>query len=151
LLVAVLVAACGLPSDDEPRAIPEDALDEQVAGPRATNPPPSRPSTPTTQQAVYLVTGTSPERLIPAPVPVEQPSNPALLPRLVIEALVHTRPADVGLAGIAINQLPSDVAVLDATVQPDGVLDLNLSALGIEGANLRLAMAQIVYTATELP
>lgn len=151
LAAAVLVAACGLPRDDEPRALPEGALDEQVAGPRTTNPPTSQPSAPTTQQTVYLVTGNSPERLIRASVPVEQPSNPVLLPRLVIEALVRTRPADVALAGIANNQLPSDVAVLDATVQPDGVLDLNLSSLGIQGPNLRLAMAQLVYTATEIP
>ncbi len=35
-------------------------------------------------------------------------------------------------------------------VQPDGVLDLNLSSLGVENARLRLAMAQIVFTATDL-
>ena len=40
--------------------------------------------------------------------------------------------------------------MLDAVVQPDGVLDLNLSSLGVENARLRLAMAQIVFTATDL-
>jgi spore germination protein GerM len=151
-VAAVVATGCGIPSDDEPRAIPEGAIDEQVAGPPSANGPDNLPSTSTSQRLVYLVTGESPgQRLIAALVPVENPANSALLPRLVLEDLIRTRPADVNLAGLATNQLPSDTSVLDAVVQPDGVLDLNLSDLGIEGPSLRLAMAQIVFTATELP
>ena len=35
-------------------------------------------------------------------------------------------------------------------MQPDGVLNIDLSSLGIESSRLRLAIAQIVFTATDL-
>ena len=89
------------------------------------------------------------ERLVPFPGQVLS-ADPSQLPRLTLEALIQTRPENVGLAGVATNQLPSDVQVIDANVQPDGVLNLNLSSLGIESSRLRLAMAQIVFTATDL-
>jgi spore germination protein GerM len=155
LAVSVLplgAAGCGIPSDDEPRAIPEGAVPEQAREPRGSGSTSTtiRPDA-TQDHTIYLVTGSEQQqRLQPVTVGVTVPGDPAQLPRLTIERLIATRPDDVGLAGQATNQLPSDVRVLDATVQPDGVLDLNLSSLGVENARLRLAMAQIVFTATDL-
>jgi spore germination protein GerM len=152
VVVAFGAAACGIPSDDEPRAIPEQAVPEQARQPRGTGSTSTtvRPSA-TQDQTLYLVGGTDQQqKLVPVSVPVVVPGDPTALPRVTIEKLINTRPEDVGLAGQVTNQLPSDVQVLDATVQPDGVLNLNLSSLGVENARLRLAMAQIVFTATDL-
>jgi len=152
-VVAGLAAgACGISSDDQPRAIPDPALPEQVLEPRGEDTPTtSSPAGTSQQETIYFVTGPdTQERLVPAEVSIEGPVDPAQLPRRVIDRLIQTRPEDVGLAGTATNKLPSDVQVLDAVRQPDGVLDLNLTQLGIEGASLRLAMAQIVFTATDL-
>jgi spore germination protein GerM len=151
IVVAVLIgaAACGIPSDDEPRSIPEGALPEQVREPGTTSTTSRTGST--LEQTLYLVTADeAQDRLVPLAGQVASPTDPSQLPRLTLEALIQTRPENVGLAGVATNQLPSDVRVIDAVVQPDGVLNLNLSSLGIEGARLRLAMAQIVFTATDL-
>lgn len=152
LALLMFAASCGIPSDDEPRAIPEGAVPEQAREPRGSGSTSTtiRPDL-TQDQTIYLVTGTEQaQRLQPVSVGVTVPGDPGQLPRLTIEKLIATRPEDVGLAGTATNQLPSDVRVLDAVVQPDGVLDLNLSSLGVENARLRLAMAQIVFTATDL-
>jgi len=149
--LVLATTACGIPSDDEPRAIADGAIDEQVAGPNDTTPSAPASNTATTERIIYLVAGSAPgERLVAASVPVELPNNAALLPRIVLDQLIRTRPSEVGLAGQATNQLPSDVTVLDAVLQSDGVLDLNLSSLGIVGESLKLAMAQIVFTATDL-
>jgi hypothetical protein len=154
IVVAVLLgaAACGIPSDDEPRAIPEGALPEQAREPRGTGTTSTTSRTGSTlDQTLYLVTAEdAQDRLVPFAGPVPAPTDPSQLPRLTLEALIETRPENVGLAGVATNQLPSDVRVIDAIVQPDGVLNLNLSSPGVEGARLRLAMAQIVFTATDL-
>ena len=156
LVLAVFVlflfaASCGIPSDDEPRAIPEKALPEQAVEPPGSGSTSTVIPADTQDQTIYLVTGSEQQqRLQPVTVGVTVAADRAQLPRLTIEKLIATRPVDVGLAGTATNQLPSDVRVLDAMVQPDGVLDLNLSSLGVENARLRLAMAQIVFTATDL-
>ena len=152
VVAAVLIgaAACGIPSDDEPRSIPEGALPEQVREPGGTGATSTTSRTgATSEQTLYLVSAEAEERLVPFPGQVLS-ADPSQLPRLTLEALIQTRPENVGLAGVATNQLPSDVQVIDANVQPDGVLNLNLSSLGIESSRLRLAMAQIVFTATDL-
>jgi spore germination protein GerM len=154
VVAAVLIgaAACGIPSDDEPRSIPEGALPEQAREPRGTGTTSTTSRTGSTQQqTLYLVTADeAQDRLVAFTGEVPAPTDPSQLPRLTLEALIQTRPENVGLAGVATNQLPSDVRVIDAIVQPDGVLNLNLSSLGIESSRLRLAMAQIVFTATDL-
>lgn len=146
------MAACGIPSDDHPRAIPEQGLPTQAVEPRGTGSTSTTAAPNATQvQTLYLVGGSDQQqRLIPVSVAVPVPADPGLLPRATIEKLIATRPEDVDKTGQATNQLPSDVQVLSAEVQPDGVLDLDLSDLGVENARLRLALAQIVFTATDL-
>jgi hypothetical protein len=151
--VAVLgTAACGIPSDDSPRAIPEAAVPQEAREPRGQTPGTTVPPGTAQVETIYLVGGSETEpRLQPVNVSVPGPVDPAQRARRVIEQLVSTRPEDVNMDGVVTNQLPSNVTVLDATLQTDGVLDLNLSELGVQGQRLRLAMAQIVFTATELP
>jgi len=153
--IAFGASACGIPSDDEPRAIPEEAVPEQAREPRGTgtSSTTARPSAQTQDQTVFLVGGSTEQpRVLPVSVPVESSTDPNALAKATIEQLISVRPEDVGQAGMATNQIPSSVGVLGATVGSDGVLDLNLTdALSqVEATRLRLAMAQIVFTATEL-
>jgi spore germination protein GerM len=151
-LVTIAMTACGIPSEDQPRAIPDPALPEQVVEPRGETPSTTPIPGTSRMETIYFVTGAeSQERLWPAQVSIDGVTDPSQLPRRVIERLIRARPEEVNLAGVATNNLPSDVQVLDAVMQPDGVLDLNLTQPGIEGPRLRLAMAQLVFTATDLP
>lgn len=144
-------AACGIPSDDEPRAIPADRVDDQVAAPRSTDPTTTLATGATTQQTIYLVVGNaSTTQLFGVPVAVEQPPDPSQQPRFVLDKLITTRPADVGLAEVATNAIPSGIEIRSTSVGPDGVLNLDLESFGIEGDNLRDAIAQVVFTMTEL-
>jgi hypothetical protein len=152
-VLAVVVTGCGIPTDDRPRDIPEQALPPPVRDPRGTSSTTSstRPSS-AQQVQLYFVreAGASEavDRLEPVTAPISAPTNQAELPGLVIEALIGARPEDFGLAGGAVNAIPSDTQVLEATVT-DGVLDLDLTALGIDQPRLGLAMAQIVFTVCE--
>ncbi|MEJ5253798.1 MAG: GerMN domain-containing protein [Acidimicrobiales bacterium] len=155
LAVAVLAGAttCGIPSDDEPRAIPVEALPSNLSG--------RQPTTTTTldgasaqQETIFLVrTGSASdgtaESLEPVAVSLRNP-EPEQLPRLVIERLIATKPEEVGRPGLT-NPVPTDTRVLDAKVEA-GVLDLDLSSslANIESALQRLALAQIVFTATDI-
>lgn len=159
LLVLVAIAlgasACGIPSDDEPRAIPEQAVPEQAREPRGTGTTASTasPNAQTQDQTIYLVGGSTEQpRLVAVSVPVAALTDPSQLAQATIQQLISTRPEDVGQSGMATNQIPSSVEVLGATVGSDGVLELNLtdSLSQVESARLRLAMAQIVFTATDL-
>lgn len=145
--------ACGIPADDEPRAIPVEALPSNLSG--------RQPTTTTTvdgasaqQETIYLVrTGTtldgSGESLEPVVISLRNP-EPDQLPRLVIERLIATKPDEAGLSGLT-NPVPTDTKVLEAKVDA-GVLDLDLSAslANVESALQRLALAQIVFTATDI-
>jgi spore germination protein GerM len=156
LLAAIGASGCGIPSDEQPRAIPEAAVPEQAREPRGTGTTASTalPSTPTQEQMIYLVGG-SPEqpRLVQTGVQVPSSTDAGTLAANTIQQLIGTRPEDVGLAGNATNQIPSSVQVVSARIQPAGVLDLDLTLelSQVESERLRLAIAQIVFTATEPP
>ena len=90
------------------------------------------------------------DALVPVRSEIERPATTADLPRAVVEALVATRPADTGPSDL-INALSRDIQVLSTVLGDDGVLDLDLTDLGMaESAMQRLAVAQLVFTLTEL-
>jgi len=153
----LLLGACGIPTDSEPRAIPREAVPEPAKEPARLATTTLDPTDPTTQaQTVFLVqtgeaTGTRGERLEPVAIDVPTPADPDDLPRVLLERLARITPAEVGRPGLQ-NAVPSETRVLDATLTADGVLEVNLANLeqNIESALQRLAIAQIVFTATEL-
>jgi spore germination protein GerM len=146
-------AACGIPADEEPRSIPVEALPANLSEQQATTTTVLDEAS-AQRETIYLVhTGTAPggagESLEPVSISLRNP-EPDQLPRLVIERLIATKPDQIGLPGLT-NPVPADTKVLDARVS-DGVLDLDLSAslANIESALQRLALAQIVFTATDI-
>jgi spore germination protein GerM len=153
LAVATGLASCGIPNDDEPRAIPLDAMPSSLSeAPISTST--TLDQTTTLRETIFLVSanpasGTSTERLEPKVVDIPNPADPDDLARALLERLTSTTQDDITTPGLR-NAIPSDTRVLDATLRDDGVLDLNLSGnlADIESNLQRLALAQIVFTAT---
>lgn len=99
---------------------------------------------------MYLVktVGTT-ESLVKVLVPIPPPANPGEFPRAIIDRLVANPP--VADKGEYASVIPLGTRVLGVT-QHEDVLDINLSnALGtIESTRQRLAVGQIVFTATAI-
>lgn len=131
VLVALLLAACGVPVDDAPRALPSTA----VAATTAAAVPGSAASA-----VVWLVRD---DRITPRRTPVPPPGDPEAALRALLERL----PAAPGRARSAI---PAGTRLL-SVVTESGVATLDLSPefAATGGDELRLAVAQVVFTATE--
>lgn len=152
---AMLIGSCGIPTERHARDIPIEAIgpaaEQSVPSTTSTLPPES-----SSRETLYLVRTGDPassgsERLEALVTDVPNASDPAQVPRLVIERLIGLSPTDLSRPGL-VNALPTGTRVLSATVGADGVLDLNLSGLSsVESALQRLAVAQIVFTVTGLP
>jgi hypothetical protein len=153
VLFALAVVACGIPSDDEPRAISSDALPSSLSeSPEGTSTTVSNDST--LLETIYLV-GASPtpdtatERLEPFTVELPLPADPDDRARALVERLIDTEQADITTPGVR-NTIPSDTRVLGTSLSSDGVLRLDLSGnlAEIESNLQRLAIAQLIFTAT---
>jgi spore germination protein GerM len=150
--VALLaLAACGIPQDSAPREISRDALPPELIDPASTA---SSAAEGAERRVVtlYLVQGddTSGEVLVPVRREVVVPDDRADLPRVVAEQLIAASPEQLGRTDL-VNAVPRDVQVRAAEVGDDGVLELDLANLGnAESALQRLAVAQLVFTLTEL-
>jgi spore germination protein GerM len=153
LAVVAAISSCGIPDDDEPRAIPLDAMPSSLSEEPVSTTTTLDQAT-TLRETIFLVSanptsGTSTERLEPKDVDIPNPADPDDLARALLERLVATTQEDITIPGVR-NTIPSDTRVLGATLRDDGVLDLDLSGnlAEIESNLQRLALAQIVFTAT---
>ncbi len=143
----VAVVGCGLRQDENPRAISPQSLPSALFQDANTSTTTSRnPSI--EQRSLYLVNteGTA-ETLSRVAVPIEAPSNPADLPKAIIEKLVTTPPVDAAHSSF----IPPGTRVLKVEQHGD-VLEIDLSdELGsVESSRQRLAVAQLVFTATAI-
>jgi len=148
------LAGCAIPEDSKPQAVERVSLPPQLVDPPSTTVP--QPASETETRSVYLVkAATSPDgtdSLQPVRTQVRVPANPADAPRAVIDQLLRLPTAEQKSLGLR-SDIPSTVRVRSVTADPaSGVLTVDLSGLGqVEGPKQRLAAAQIVFTATELP
>lgn len=151
LLAVVVLAGCGIASDDAPRDIPRAALPESLRGTTATTVP-TEPGA-ARLETVYLVRsdgGVAGESLEPVVVSVGDSGQREAIPRAVVEALVNARPDALGRSDL-INAIPPNMEVRAADVRSGGVLDLDLTELAtVEGSLQRLAVAQLVFSLTQL-
>lgn len=146
---SLTVAACGIPTDGKPREISRDALPPELIDPQA-QPAPSDDDL----QFVTLYLVNADERAGESLVAVQRaapvPSDPAEVPRAIVDALIAASPDQLGRTDL-VNALASDVQVRSAVLGDDGVLDLDLTNLGnVESALQRLAVAQLIFTLTGL-
>jgi spore germination protein GerM len=149
LSVALAAAGCGLRADERARAIPKSSipiqLSEQIASTTTTALSPVAD-----QRLVYLVRnqGTA-ESLVSKPVVIRSAVSPDELPRVIIDQLVANPPVDD--KSDVTSAIPPGTRVR-SVVRDGDVLDIDLTNLGsIESTRQRLAVAQIVFTATEIP
>ena len=146
-LLALSATACGVGEDGDPELIARENVPHNLLDPA----PVSTSTSPeaTRRVTVYLAETSgdttrlrAAEREVPLPVTV----------RAVLEALFEPlteRERDRGLTTFIV---PEQAGVNDAILRDDGtvVVDLRERTLSIQGAGLRAAFAQIVYTLTEL-
>ncbi|HZA80722.1 MAG TPA: GerMN domain-containing protein [Actinomycetes bacterium] len=133
-----LVAGCGVPADPAPRSIPAEDVPFGLLGTTTTT---TRP-TPSTRAVVYLVDG---GRLTPVRREVPAPVTPAAV---LAAVAAGPTPAEVatGLRSALVTEATlAQVTAGTATVR----LDRDFVAADI-GEQV-LALAQLVYSITELP
>ncbi len=151
LLVSVAVGACGISSDDKPRALDANDLPASLSANPSGTTVPGADDPNHKPVKVYLIQTTGDvEKLVSQSVAI--PADYDQLARVVLEALIAQQPSSSATGDTTVfNAIPSTVQVLDAT-QDGKTLDLNLSDLGsVERTRQRQAAAQIVFTATGLP
>ena len=148
LAVAVTLAACGVPVDSTPTAIPRNAI------PFGLLQPSPRSTTTTTEASpgqstvkIFLVTSSGRLAVADRQLPEAQPSVAD-----VLEALVRGPSSAETAAGLQ-SAVPAQTTVIGAVVGAGGTATVNLGGtLGqLVGQAQIEAVAQIVFTATALP
>jgi spore germination protein GerM len=152
VVLALVVAAgsCGIPNDHSPRPIAQGALPAAL-----------KPQTTTTQ--IVLSAGTdavrmflvrnedSTPRLAQVTMGIRHTTDLTTRVREVMTELIAEQPASSGATKNLTNTIPSSVRILGLKLDGD-VLDLDVSNLdNVESTQQRLAFAQMVFTATDLP
>jgi len=147
-VLGALLAGCGVPRDDVPRAVPSGEVDPRLLGATAS---PSASSPPSTIDAVYRVAFVAADDRL-ALVPRAVSGTP--VPRAAQDLLgaLATGPDDAEHERGLSTALPSDVT-LRVTALRGRVIEV-----AIEGGNadadarrLPLSVAQVVLTLTSLP
>lgn len=160
VVAVALSAGCGgIPLDESPRVISRERLPNALVEPTTTLPPGVDPGTSGVNADLFMfLDSTSDQILVPCAVPTSAGGSVEARARAVIERLVNLDPDESGLCPDDLtNAVPSNLTVLSVrlVVERDGnVLDLNLdraSLSGIEATQQRRAIAQLVFTATDVP
>lgn len=140
--LAALTVACGVPEDDHPQEL---SSEEVPFGLLTTPTTTSVPETPPDARSAILFFLEAPDRLASLTRELESSR-----PSTVLETLVSTTSADLE-SGFT-TAIPPGTEVLDVDVD-DQVLTIDLSEefSSIQGEGAIAAVAQIVFTATELP
>jgi spore germination protein GerM len=149
ITLALVATGCGLRSDEKARAIPKASIPTELSE-RVSSTTTTAVSPVADQRFVYLVRnqGTA-ESLVSTPVVILPTVRAADIPRAIIEQLVTNPPVDD--KSDVTSAIPPGTRVRGVTRDGD-VLDIDLTNLGsIESTRQRLAVAQIVFTATEIP
>lgn len=144
LLVAVLAAGCAIPTQSAPSAmapskVPFGLLDPHLPATTTTQPKP----TSLVPVKVYFLNAsnqlTARDRVVAAPAP---------LTAVITSMLAGPTRTETG-QGIT-TAIPSNVAVISAAAQQEGIVTVNLNVAfdAITGNSIELAVGQIVATVT---
>jgi hypothetical protein len=156
LAVVVLLPACGIPEESEPRAVAPDRIPEQLQ-PGDTAPPITTEPT-GVRYPIYMLTTTADgesEVLFPYEVAFQGPDTPS--PRSMVTRLLQAGPAESETlpAGV-FNALPDALSFAEGTegfeIVDDDLarISLNDAIENVENERFTQAIAQIVFTATEV-
>lgn len=143
LAVVLAAAACGVPTESSPRPIAAKNVPFELLAP-ATTTSSSVPQVASSPAVIYLI---SQDRIGPVP---RQVLAPPVLSR-VLSALLRGPTSEESQRGLR-SALPRDIRVLSARVGAGvAVVDLSRELAGVAGSEQILALAQLVFTATEQP
>jgi hypothetical protein len=146
--VVILVAGCGIPADDEPRAIPRDNVPGGVIdGESATTAPEGE----TVDADIYLVRGSGSERRLVAVEREVAAATPAGVLEALFDVEVDEDEADRGITTL----LPTATGLASPPEPPEDTggtltIDLTEGSFNVQGEGLALAFGQIVCTADAL-
>ncbi|WCO65254.1 GerMN domain-containing protein [Iamia majanohamensis] len=145
LLVALLAGGCGVPTDDEPRAITAEST--------TTQPPPdsSRPTGNTT--TIYLSTPSdSPTEEVTPLVAVTRNLDAPPTPSETLATLFDGPTEEEQQRGL-VSLIPPDTGLEEIELDSGGrlTLDLTMEWSLLQGPDELVAYAQVVLTATDLP
>lgn len=143
-VVAVALSACGVPTDDEPRSIPQGQVPFDLLTPSTTQPPTTTPIE-TVPVSVFMIRG---DRL--APVLRSVPAPPTL--GSILAALIQGPTDEEAAEGLSSSVTPQS-NVLGAQVQ-GSIATVEISGDVFESLGTQdqiRALAQIVYSATSVP
>jgi hypothetical protein len=140
--VAALAPACGLRADERPQAIPRERLDERLFA--ETGEPAGGGA-----NGIWVLSNQGGSaHLVPTRVNVP---NSGDRERAVLEALLAWAPSGPPGTGPRLTSRIPYGTVLRGLHHDGNVLTVDLSNFSIEGPGQVQALAQIVYTATDLP
>lgn len=146
VVLVALVAACGVPTDAEPRAIETRNVPFQLLAPTVEAPTTTQPANTATERAtIYLADADGKLQAVRRPV-----TAPATAKR-VLEALL-AGPTEEEADRFA-TAITSDTQLLGVDGPDNGlvIVDLSRQLLDITGRSQILALAQVVFTVTALP
>jgi spore germination protein GerM len=149
-VAAATAAGCGIPADDEPRAISQEQL------PDGDGDSVDNAADGATDNATVYFTRFDGHRTLIVPVEVPVPVEAATStpdPATVLETLLIGRPEDLAAAEGLQTKIPPDTALASPPVlQPDGTLDVDLTSgiFATQADGARLAYGQIACTADAL-
>jgi spore germination protein GerM len=140
IVIALVAAACGLPEDSEPRAIPEDEVPPELDVEASTT---SLPTGESSARLLYFVDSSGVE---PRLVPEERRINEGEGIEGVLRALFVDPEIEQN-----VTRIPTGVELLGTELDENGTLTIDVSDEFGEsvGGNLELAVAQVVLTVTE--
>jgi hypothetical protein len=148
LLTALAVGACGIPAEDEPRPIAQDALPEDLASDGSAEVDLSVAPTSASENVFVVRTDPVTEEKRLEGFLVDMRNIPDPDTKDLLDALLSLRPSTVDDS--LSNAIPDEVTL---RLDPDGttaIIELSEEIDNAQGETQRLAFAQLVYTATEL-
>lgn len=149
-VVTLGVVGCGIPTDDNPRAISSESVPDAAVD-NTTEPTASEP---TVAAPIYLVQSPDDPRLVPVErrVPAGSPGagpDPAAVLETLLTATANPREQAEGIT----NLIPQDTRLASQPELARGgtlVVDLTSEIFDVEGETQRAAFGQIVCTANAL-
>ena len=147
LAVVGALAGCGVPSDRAPRALPAGEVPAELLAADPITTTSTVPVGTSTRVRIYLVggAGTS-ERLVPVERSVQ---SPATVER-VLSTLISGPNREEAARGLRSAILPGTIVNTALVESNIAIVDLVKSAIARNTTDLILAIAQMVYSATEL-
>ena len=150
LVVCVATAACGIPTTGGPTAISKKDVPFHLLSPaRPTASSSTLPQAVAVPELIFLVAPTQTVAPVTRGIPAATTLSATLTE--VLEALLEGPKAGESASGLQTFLTPAQTKVSAKVTAGIATIDFATNPIQVVGANQTLAIAQVVYTATQLP